>query len=113
MIYYSEQLFSKVENSEFNLLMAKVAYSDDMPIRTFENESSRDVIYKYFLTKASGWKYENEYRCISYKKGSGIHLFDTSLITAVYAGVKMTNENFSKLQRIVSDFSISSGKKFH
>ncbi|WP_421341944.1 DUF2971 domain-containing protein [Aeromonas veronii] len=107
----TEEIANKVDNPEFNLFMFEVAYSDNMPIRTFINESPRDIIYQNFLTKASGWKYENEYRCISHHKGAGIHKFDTSLVTAVYAGVRMSDEDFSSLQRLVNDFSILTKNK--
>ncbi|HIF9075994.1 TPA: DUF2971 domain-containing protein [Photobacterium damselae] len=105
-----QQKQGMVNNPEYYLASWPIKYSKEMPHRSLSTRDF-DGVQEQFLTKSLDWEYENEYRCINHIKGAGVYKFDTSMITAVVVGVKMSEERALEIEKIVDELSLKIGKK--
>lgn len=97
-------------NVEEKLFGWDVEYNQSMPIIT-AGERDFNAVKNVFLTKSPDWAYEEEYRVLSMRKGSGIYDFDKKLISKVIAGVKMPEKDFDELKTIVNQLNDKTGER--
>lgn len=85
-----------------NLFPLEVKYSNKKPIiNPFDDKDLN--MEKNFLTKSIDWEYEEEERVIDYVRGPGIHDFNRKrVISSVIAGLKISSENYNKLESVVT-----------
>lgn len=76
----------------------KVAYSDDYPCINFFNTPHERQIELVFLTKFSGWAYEQEWRIIDYKMGRGLRPYPPELLRRVIFGLRMPENDRSQVR---------------
>ncbi len=85
---------SQIEETFFGEAL-KVHYQEDIPVvdpMLFEKD---DQFLKAIAVKSSHWDYEHERRVLKTKEegGSGIHIFETPLLTGVILGVNIRRED--------------------
>ncbi|EOX1542477.1 DUF2971 domain-containing protein, partial [Vibrio cholerae] len=95
---------------EYYLAAWPIEYTENMPVRKLSVRDF-DAVKEQFLCKSIDWAYEKEHRCLSYRNGPGIYPFDKTMVTRVIAGVRMSEENFIELKRLVEQFEASAGTK--
>ena len=84
--------FEATPYTEFFGAAQKVLYSDELPhIQSF-NMLPEDQIDKIFLTKYSGWSYEDEWRIIDHDKGPGLHTYPPELLKSITFGLRTPDE---------------------
>jgi hypothetical protein len=66
-----------------------VGYAADYPAVDFFNTPKEKQFDLIFLTKHIGWSYEEEWRIIDHKVGSGIHEYPAKLLRGVIFGIRM------------------------
>ncbi|ENM3764390.1 DUF2971 domain-containing protein [Vibrio cholerae] len=95
---------------EYYLAAWPIEYTENMPVRKLSVRDF-DAVKEQFLCKSIDWAYEKEHRCLSYRNGPGIYPFDKTMVTRVIAGVRMSEENFIELKRLVEQFEASARTK--
>jgi hypothetical protein len=63
----------------------------------YVSEDKLYAIYKLFLSKSESWSHEQEYRMISINNKSEIQKFNPAFLSAIYFGVKVTNNQINSL----------------
>ncbi|WP_143869918.1 DUF2971 domain-containing protein [Catenovulum sediminis] len=111
---YTRQDVPPYDDWQQDLVCFQVKYSDDRPVRTLNKStnSGKQVDFKslsVFFTKARQWEYEQEYRCISYKKGAGIFRYKRELIREVIIGVKTKQDEIESIKGILSSIIEKTG----
>lgn len=77
----------------------RIIYSEKLPPYNYLN-NDHDEFGKSFLTKSNEWSYENEYRILSMNY-VGIGIYPNYILTAVYAGYKMSVEDLTELKNTI------------
>ena len=70
-----------------------VHYSDDYPVVEFYSTPIEKQVELVFLTKYLGWRYEQEWRIIDFRNGSGIKPYPRDLLTGVVFGTRMPDSD--------------------
>lgn len=70
-----------------------VHYSDDYPAVEFYSTPIEKQVELVFLTKYLGWRYEQEWRIIDFRNGSGIKPYPRDLLTGVVFGTRMPDSD--------------------
>jgi len=70
-----------------------VVYSDDYPMVDFFNTPREKQVDLIFLTKYTGWAYEQEWRIIDFQSGPGIHEYPSELLLRVIFGLRMSDSD--------------------
>ena len=90
--------FEATPYTEFFGPAQKVLYSDELPhIQSFDMSPERQVD-KIFLTKFSGWSYEDEWRIINHDTGPGLYSYPPELLKSITFGIRTSNEHRSKIR---------------
>ena len=76
----------------------EVQYSEDLPIVDVSNTPINEQIDLIFLTKFSGWSYEEEWRIIDHETGPGLKEYPSELLTGVIFGIKMPKEDKNRIR---------------
>lgn len=85
-----------------------VEYQEDRP---FIDWAKKGDVVKYFLTKSSDWKYEEEERILTTSEGPGIHAYSRShFLCSVIAGAKISKADLAHLESIVKSAGKEIGK---
>ena len=81
-------------------LSAKVTYQADYPDLNYFRLHGRlkDMGERLFLTKASQWSYEREWRMFRYKKPEGKHAFAPECLTGIVFGTEMPDADKRKIR---------------
>lgn len=83
-----------------------VIYSKQRPHIMLGTEKPKDIVEKLVLTKSIHWKYEKEERVIDRNRSPGIyHYHRDEILCSVIAGMNISNTNYKKLQKIVTEAS--------
>ena len=75
-----------------------VIYSDQYPIVDFFNTPIDEQVDKIFLTKYTGWSYEQEYRVIDHQGGPGLRDYPEDLLKGVIFGLRMPKDDEKKIR---------------
>lgn len=88
-----------------NLLVPfPITYSKNRPVLDVFEDATHESLKKHLLTKSIDWKYEEEERVIDHIRGPGIHSYNrNAILCSVVAGIKMSEDDFNILRKIVSD----------
>jgi hypothetical protein len=76
-----------------------VIYSDSYPTVDFFQTPSHEQLELIFLTKASHWRYENEWRIIDHTAGPGMREYPEGLMTGVIFGVRLSECHKSDIRK--------------
>ena len=76
----------------------EVQYSEDLPIVDVFNTPINEQIDLVFLTKFSGWSYEEEWRIIDHDTGPGLKEYPSELLTGVIFGTKMPQKDKNRIR---------------
>jgi hypothetical protein len=76
----------------------QVSYSDDYPSINFFNTPNGRQIELVFLTKYTGWSYEQEWRIVDYKAGPGLRPYPADLLKSVIFGLRMPEEHKTRIR---------------
>jgi len=79
-----------------------VDYSHKLPIIYFytDDEITRS---RKFIAKSDVWEYEKEFRLLNFERNKNkYYIFDPALISKIYLGLKIYDENIGKIKSIVS-----------
>jgi len=63
-----------------------VEYSDRCPVINFVQDSAMEIVRKVFFTKASPFRYEQEWRIVEYDKKAGLRSIPRGIISKVFLG---------------------------
>lgn len=75
-----------------------VIYSDQYPCVDFFNTPHDEQVDKIFLTKYTGWSYEQEYRIIDHRSGPGPRDYPEELLKGVIFGSRMPKDDEEKIR---------------
>ena len=101
---------TKLHDVEKTLFCYPIVYQNQMPkISARNGQDGFTAVRRSILTKSLSWKYENELRVLSTNLGPGIHKFDSTLISRVITGVKMTDKDYLDLVHRVEKRNKSNG----
>ena len=75
----------------------KVIYKRHYPEVNFFNSTQWEKTQAMLLTKADFWEYEQEWRIIDNKKGSGVQIFPEKLLTGVIMGCRISEDDRQKI----------------
>lgn len=70
-----------------------ISYSDDYPAVQFHSAQSSEQVQLSFLSKYRGWSYEQEWRVIDTKNGSGLRSYPPELLRGVIFGLRMPDSD--------------------
>ena len=84
--------FEATDHTPFFGAAQQVRYSEDFPVVDFFNTPNEEQVNLIFLTKFSGWAYEEEWRIINHDNGTGLREYSPHLLTSVIFGLKMRPE---------------------
>ena len=88
------------------LLPNPVRYTHQRPHIKMGLEDPQDLVNKCLLTKSVDWEYEKEERVIDHVRGPGIFSYRRNeILSSVIAGLRMTDQNMSRLKSIVVGLS--------
>jgi hypothetical protein len=76
----------------------KVHYSEQFPVVNFFNTPNDTQVDLMFLTKFSGWKYEEEYRIVDHQFGAGLHAYPVELLKSVTFGFRTPEADRAKIR---------------
>ena len=79
-----------------------VRYSDDFPIVNFFNTPIEKQVDLIFLTKYTGWAYEQEWRVFDFRNGPGSRQYPMELLTGVTFGLRMPEEDKARIKEWAS-----------
>ena len=79
-----------------------VLYSADHPVVDFYQTPKDDQVNLIFLTKYSGWVYEQEWRIIDHENGPGLREYPAELMKSVIFGLRMSNQAKQQIREWVS-----------
>jgi hypothetical protein len=79
-----------------------VVYRDAYPSVDFFKTSKDEQVDLVFLTKYSGWAYEQEWRIIDHDAGAGIREYPTELMRRIIFGLRMPKEERQQIREWVS-----------
>lgn len=85
--------FESKPYTEFFGAAQKVLYSDELPLIQSVNTLPEDQVDKIFLTKYSGWSYEDEWRIIDHNNGPGLRSYPPELLKSITFGLHTSKEN--------------------
>jgi len=77
----------------------KVSYSDELPHIEAFNTPAAEQIDKIFLTKFSGWSYEDEWRIIDHDEGPGLHAYPSELLKSITFGIRTSRQNRERIHQ--------------
>jgi hypothetical protein len=80
----------------------KVQYSELYPHVDFFNTPNDIQVDRIFLTKHSGWAYEQEWRIIDHQRGLGLRDYPAQLLKTVIFGLRMPEANRDQIRSWVS-----------
>lgn len=90
--------FEATPYTEFFGAAQKVSYSDKLPhIQSF-NMHPEDQVDKIFLTKYSGWSYEDEWRIIDHDNGPGLRSYPSELLKSITFGLRTEKEHRAQVR---------------
>lgn len=78
-----------------------VLYRDDYPIVDFFNTPNEEQVDLIFLTKYTGWAYEQEWRIIDFQNGPGLRAYPPELLRAVIFGLSMSKDDKARIREWV------------
>ena len=79
-----------------------VHYQDEVPSFNFyKPENELEIVRATVLTKASHWKYEEEYRIVDMRQGPGMHALPKGIISGVILGLRMPEEQRQRVREVV------------
>lgn len=96
-----------LDNKEdiYNLVPLPVEYEHQKPV-IFDR--SRESLKKWLFTKSKDWEYEQEERVFNPRQtddgigqGPGIHSYNRKIVKAVIAGMRMNDNEYSRLKNII------------
>ena len=93
--------FSATDSTPVFSAAQRVDYSDDCPtvnLITTPNEKQIDLI---FLTKFTGWHYEQEWRIIDHNAGPGPRTYPPELLKGIVFGLRMKDEDRARIREWV------------
>lgn len=85
--------FSRKKPQAFIMRALQVKYSSEYPVVHLFSPGDWERIEALLLTKASNWRYEEEWRIIDEKKGPGEQRFPEDLLTGVILGARMPQKD--------------------
>ncbi len=80
-----------------------VSYSPEYPTIEFFNPSIDEQIQLTFLRKYDGWAYEQEWRIIDTKRGSGFRPYPAMLFKGVIFGLRMPESDRARIREWETD----------
>lgn len=90
--------FEATPYTQFFGAAQKVLYSDELPHVQSFNMPPENQVDKIFLTKYSGWSYEDEWRAIDHDKGPGLRSYPHELLKSITFGLRTSKENRSQVR---------------
>lgn len=78
-----------------------VLYSDDHPNVDFFNTPNDKQVDLIFLTKYTGWAYEQEWRIIDFQNGPGLRTYPSQHLTGVIFGLRMPEDDKTRIKEWV------------
>lgn len=100
--------------SNDRLLPFPVEYSPKRPRLSVGEPTPENIVNKVLLTKSTDWEYEEEERVIDHERGPGIYPYRRDeILCSVIAGMKMSDDNYAKLQEIINSISESCENDVH
>jgi len=83
----------------------QVNYSDRCPLINFARDNAIDIARKAFLTKATPFRYELEWRIVKYDQGSGYKTLPQGIIGAVILGCQIETEVRERVLKACADYN--------
>jgi hypothetical protein len=80
----------------------KVGYAETYPKVDFFKTSNQEQVELIFLTKFSGWKYEQEWRIVDYRAGPGLREYPPELLKGVIFGLRMPETDRDRIRKWVA-----------
>jgi hypothetical protein len=80
----------------------KVRYSETYPQVDFFNTPNKEQVEPIFLTKHSGWEYEQEWRIIDFQIGPGLREYPPELLKGVIFGLRMPDAHRNRIRSWVA-----------
>lgn len=77
----------------------KVEYADRCPLINFVQDGNRETVRKAFLTKATPFRHEHEWRIVQYDQGAGLKPIPNGIIGVVILGCRIDR---SPRERVVN-----------
>jgi hypothetical protein len=90
-------------NFAFMAHAMKVKYAEKRPIINVYIDDKQTQLEKALLTKSLEWKYEDEWRLISYEKGSGVFEFRPKNLTGLIFGAQANERTISTIKEWLSE----------
>jgi hypothetical protein len=81
-----------------------IEYSDRCPLVNFVQDSGAEIVSKVFLTKATPYHYEREWRVIRYDDGPGLKAIPKGIVGGVILGVQMKTEVRQRVMQACADY---------
>jgi hypothetical protein len=78
-----------------------VLYRDDYPIVDFFNTPNEEQVDLIFLTKYTGWAYEQEWRIVDFQNGPGLRAYPPELLKGVIFGLRMPEDDKAQIKQWV------------
>jgi hypothetical protein len=79
----------------------QVLYSDSYPIIDFFKTPKEKQVDLIFLTKYTGWSYEQEWRIVDFQNGPGLRPYSPELLKSVIFGLRMADDNKNRIRNWV------------
>jgi hypothetical protein len=81
-----------------------IEYSDRCPLVNFVQDNSREIVRKVFLTKATPYHYEAEWRIVRYDDGPGLKPIPNGIVGGVILGVRMRSAHRERVIQACADY---------
>jgi hypothetical protein len=94
------------EESHVNFIAEaqRIDYSDRCPLINFIRDDQFEIVRKAFLTKATPYSYELEWRIVRYGDGPGLKPIPEGIIGAVILGVQIDDGMRNRVIRACAEY---------
>jgi hypothetical protein len=79
-----------------------VLYRDAYPTVDYFNTPNEEQVNLTYLTKYTGWAYEQEWRIVDFQNGPGLRAYPPELLRAVIFGLRMPDGDKARIKQWVS-----------
>lgn len=86
------------------ILGLPVSYAHERPVIVVgAGEHPQELLRKLFLRKAGCWSYDEEWRFLEYRAGSGLRPFPRDALRSIILGARITDEDAQFVQALVQE----------
>lgn len=90
--------FESTDSTPFFGTALQVQYSENLPTIDTFNAPNEHQVQQLFLTKYSGWSYEQEWRIIDHTTGSGLKEYPAPLLKSITFGLRTSSDDRQKIR---------------